>query len=113
MKKNYDEGCTMEGMYHLMQRAKYTNSFYAANKWYSELGLTYSQIQNMPENIEEKLLANQMEFEDEMAYVKENGFRESTEWWDTTHNTIYDMENKKIWVTVHERYEEGPHEFCL
>lgn len=25
-----------------------------------------------------------------------------TKFWDTVHNTIYDMENKKMWITVHE-----------
>lgn len=113
LKENYDEGNTMEGMYHLMQRVKYTNSYYVANGWYSELGLTYEQMQNVSEEAEAYLQMEQEEFEEELKYIKENGFRETTEWWDTTHNTIYDIENKKIWVTVHERYEEGPHEFAL
>lgn len=113
LKENYDEGNSMEGMYRLMQRAKYTNAFNASNKWYSEFGYTYSQILELPENAEENLLSMQKEYEEEMKYVKENGFRETTEWWDTTHNTTYDIANKKIWVTVHERYEEGPHEFSL
>ena len=113
LQENYDEGNTMEGMYQLMQRAKYTNSYYASNKWYSEQGLTYSQILELPENAEEALIPTQEEFEQEKEYVKKNGLRETTEWWDTTHNTIYDIENKKIWVTVHERYEEGPHEFNM
>ena len=113
LQENYDEGNTMEGMYQLMQRAKYTNSYYASNKWYSEQGLTYSQILELPENAEEALIPTQEEFEQEKEYVKKNGLRETTEWWDTTHNTIYDIENKKIWVTVHERYEEGPHEFSI
>ena len=113
LQENYDEGNTMEGMYQLMQRAKYTNSYYASNKWYSEQGLTYSQILELPDNAEEALIPTQEEFEQEKEYVKKNGLRETTEWWDTTHNTIYDIENKKIWVTVHERYEEGPHEFNM
>lgn len=113
LKDNYDEGSTMEGMYRLMQRVKYTDSNVASNKWYSEGGLTYSQIQNAGPKEDEDLKQKQKEFEEEMEYVKENGFREKTEWWDTTHNTTYDIENKKIWVTVHERYEEGPHEFTL
>ena len=111
LRENYEEGNTMEGMYRLMQRARYTNTYSASNKWYSELGFTYSQIQEMPENMEETLLPAQIEFEDELEYIKENGLRESTEWWDTTHNSIYDISNRKLWVTLHERYEEGPHEF--
>lgn len=113
LKDNYDEGNTMEGMYKLMQRVRYTNSYKASNKWYSDLGLTYSQIQNIGDEADAALEALEKEFEQEQEYVKENGFRESSEWWDTVHNTIYDIKNKKIWVTLHERYEEGPHEFSL
>ena len=113
LKENYDEGRTMEGMYKLMQRVRYTNLYNAANKWYSELGLTYSQIQNPSDKIDEMLLSMQKEYEDELKYIEENGLRENTEWWDTVHNTIYDIANNKIWVTVHERYEEGPHEFSI
>lgn len=113
LKDNYDEGCSMEGMYHLMQRVKYTNSYYADNKWYSELGLTYSQIQEHSEKIDERLLSLQAEYEDELKYIEENGLRENTEWWDTTHNSIYDINNGKLWVTVHEHYEKEPHEFSF
>ena len=113
LKEHYGEGNTMEGMYRLMQRVRYTNEYIAANKWYSDLGLTKEQLQNVGEEVDAYLQMTQMEFEEELEYVKENGFRETTDWWDTTHNTTYDMENKKIWVTVHERYEEGPHEFKL
>ena len=111
LREHYDEGNTMSGMYGLMQRVKYSNTFYASNHWYSELGLTYSQILQLPEGMEELLLSYQMEFEAELEYIRENGFRESSEWWDTAHNSIYDIHNGKLWVTVHERYEEGPHEF--
>ena len=113
LKENYGEGNTMEGMYHLMQRAKYTNSYIASNKWYSECGLTYSQIQNASKELDDELMNTQKEFEQEQEYIKEHGLRESTQWWDTTHNTTYDIQNKKIWVTVHERYDENPHEFFI
>lgn len=113
LKDNYDEGNTMEGMYQLMQRAKYTNAFNASNKWYSEFGYTYSQIQNPTPEMDEKLLDTENEYKEEQKYIKENGLREKTEWWDTTHNCIYDINNKKLWVTVHERYDEKPHEFSI
>ena len=111
LRENYEEGNTMEGMYRLMQKVRYTNSYCTSNGWYSELGLTYEQLQNVSEEAKAYLEMEQAEFEEEQKYVKENGFREVTEWWDTTHNTVYDINNGKIWVTVHERYEEGPHEF--
>ena len=101
----------MEGMYHLMQRVRYTNSYDASNGWYSELGLTYDQLQNVSEDAEAYLQQQQAEYDEELEYMKENGLREITEWWDTTHNSVYDINNGKLWVTVHERYEEGPHAF--
>ena len=111
--ENYNEGKTMEGMYSLMQRVKYTNSYYTSNGWYSELGLTYEQLQNVSEEAKAYLQMSQEEFEDELEYVKKNGLRETTEWWDTVHNSIYDIKGGKLWVTVHERYEEGPYEFIF
>ena len=113
LEENYDEGNTMEGMYSLMQRVKYTNSYYVSNGWYSEQGLTYEQLQNITREDEANLQMEQAEFEDELEYIKENGFRETTEWWDTTHNSIYDINNGILWVTVHERYDEGPCEFSF
>lgn len=113
LREHYDEGNTMEGMYHLMQRVKYTNLYCASNGWYSELGLTYEQLQNVSEESKYYLQMMQMEFVDELEYIKENGFRENTDWWDTTHNSIYDINNGKLWITVHERYEEKPHKFTI
>ena len=116
LKENYDEGNTMEGMYQLMQRAKYSNMYYASNKWYSELGFTYSQIQEMPENnfdMESMLTQMQEELEEEMEDVKANGYKEQTSWWTTSHTSVYDINSKKMWVTVRERYEEEPHEFAF
>ena len=115
LSENYDEGNTMEGMYHLMQRAKYSNMFDPANKWYSELGFTYAEIREITEDGDEemdkvmKLL--QEAFENELEYVKENGFREETSFWTTSHTSVYDINNRKMWITVRERYEEEPHEF--
>lgn len=53
------------------------------------------------------------EFAKELKYVKKNRFRETTEWWDTTHNSTYDIKNGKLRLTVHERYVESPHEFSF
>ena len=43
---NYDEGSTMEGMYNLMKRVRYTNSYYVSSKWYSEKEIIY-KIKNL------------------------------------------------------------------
>ena len=115
LKENYDEGSTMEGMYQLMQRAKYSNMFDPDKKWYSELGLTYPRIQEIlrdgDEGTDKMMKILQEAFAHELEYVKENGFREKTDFWTTSHTTVYDIKNLKMWITVRERYEEAPHEF--
>ena len=117
LKENYDEGSTMEGMYQLMQRAKYSNMFDPAKKWYSELGFTYAEIREITEDGDEemdKVMKRLQEaFENELEYVKEHGFREETNFWTTSHTSVYDINNRKMWITVRERYEEGPHEFTF
>lgn len=117
LRENYDEGSTMEGMYHLMQRAKYSNGYYADNKWYSELGFTYSQIQEITEDnnydVNRMMLLLQDEFEEELEEVKANGYKEKTNWWTTSHTSVYDINNRKLWITVRERYEETPNEFVF
>ena len=115
LSENYDEGNTMEGMYHLMQRAKYSNMFEPSNKWYSELGFTYAEIRKITEDGDEEMdkVMEQLQeaFKNELEYVKENGFREETSFWTTSHTSVYDINNRKMWITVRERYEEEPHEF--
>ncbi|MCQ2436599.1 MAG: linear amide C-N hydrolase [Clostridia bacterium] len=113
LRDNYDEGSTMDGMYHLMQRVKFTNFYFASNKWYSDLGLTYEQLQNVGDEADAYLQIQQAEYEDELKYIEENGLRETTEWWITVHTAVYDIKNGKLWVTVRERYDEGPHEFFI
>lgn len=113
LKENYSEGNSMEGMYKLMQRVKYSNTYVSSKKWYSELGFTYEQIQNADESMEEALKEMEKSFEEEMKYVKENGYRETTSWWTTSHTSVYDIKNKKMWITIRERYDEKPVEYEL
>lgn len=113
-----ESGESMESMWELMKRVSYTNSYNAENKWYSDHALTYGifyseipQYQNFLDSIS---LSEQNAWAEEKAYIKQNGFREDTEWWDTTHNTIYDIANKKVWVTLHEGLLDSTiHKFCL
>lgn len=115
--EHYAEGGeSMEGMWNLMKRVRYTDSYIAENKWYSEHaatnGINYSDI---PQNIavlDSILEETEAEWMIEKEYVEQNGFRETTSWWDTTHNSVYDIKNKKLWVTIHEWYDQI-HEFSL
>ena len=94
-----------------LKMVRYSNLYdYPKYKWYSEYSsyIPYSMM-NDEENIN-KLNAifeeDAGEWQEELEYVKEHGLREESEWWDTANNTIYDIRNKKVWVTVHEWYDQ-------
>ena len=104
----------MEGMYQLMQCAKYSNTYRASSGWYSELGFSYAELQEIAKDTSDmnKLMKRIEEaFESEMEDVKVNGYKEETNWWTTSHTSVYDINNRKLWVTVRERYDEEPYEF--
>lgn len=116
LKEHYAEGSVnMESMWNLMKRVRYTNSYLAANKWYSEIaplaGIPYSEISSYQSNLDSYLISQEEEWMVEKAYVEQNGLREETEWWDTAHNSIYNIRDKKLWVTIHE--QNTIHNFSL
>ena len=114
LREHYDEGSTMEGMYQLMQRVKYSNTYNASGGWYSELGFTYAELQEIaknPADMDKTMKLVQEGFEEELEDVKANGYKAETNWWTTSHTSVYDISNLKLWVTVREHYEEAPHEF--
>ena len=107
LKEHYNEGGeSMEGMWNLMERVRYTNTFDANNKWYSEIAsdgnIIHSEIPQYQSILDSALYSVQNAWAEEKADIKQHGFRKDTQWWDTAHNTIYDIANKKIWVTLHE-----------
>lgn len=115
----YDEGGeSMDGMWKLMQRVRYTDTYYVENKRYSEiasaLDIKYSEIGANIDFLDRILLVMETAFDSELEYVKQNGFHRNTRFWDTAHNTIYDIANKKMWVTVHENLKDNQiHTFDL
>lgn len=115
LKENYElGGKSMQGMFDLMKMVRYTNTYkYPDYKWYSELvgsgNVSYTQIQNDPKIkplLNDTLKSISSSWEEELEYIEKNGFRERTSWWDTNHNSIYDIRNKKLWVTVREWYDK-------
>ena len=117
LSEHYAEGGTsMEGMRNLMQRVRYTNSYYAHNKWYSEIAASYG-IANRDIPLYNGTLDNILEEQEaewivEKEYVEKNGLRAETPWWDTSTNSVYDIKNKILWITLHERYDQK-YEFRL
>lgn len=108
-------GQSMQGMFDLMKMVRYTNLYkYPEYKWYSELvgpnQVSYTQIINEPEIkplLDATLADIKTNWAEELKYIEKNGFRAETIWWDTTHNSIYDIRNKQLWVTVHEWYDKA------
>lgn len=116
LKEHYAEGgVSMEGMWNLMKRVKYTNAYLAENKWYSEIaplfGIPYSEIASYQSILDDYLISEEEEWMVEKAYIDQNGLREETEWWDSVHNSIYNIRDKKLWVTLHE--QNTIHRFSL
>ena len=115
--EHYAEGGTsMEGMWNLMKRARYTDSYYAKNKWYSEIaavyGINYKDIPSNYDTLDRILEEQEAEWIVEKEYVERNGLRADTPWWDTSSNSVYDIKNKVLWVTLHEWYDKR-YEFKL
>lgn len=114
LEKNYAlGGQSMQGMFELMQMVRYTNMYKSENKWYSEFvspgEVSYAEIKNNPETkplLDKQLAETEEAWAKELKYIEENGFRAETGWWDTTHNSTYDIRSKKLWVAVHEWYDK-------
>ena len=107
LQENYDEGDSVVGMRTLMQRVKYSNAYNYSNYpvWYSE-----SMPQSMIKNQDSPEFATYVEAFDAIRkdywnYVT-NDIRNpaNNAFWHTTHNSVYDMSNKMLRVTVQEDY---------
>ena len=117
LEDNYDMGGTsMQSMWELMKKARYTNLYdYPTHIWYSELSSSkypYSKLEQNKESIEAELSVIAKIWETEKKRIEESGLPETTSFWDTAHNSIYDIRNKKLWVTVHE-WDSKRQEFNL
>lgn len=111
LKENYGMGGeSMRGMWNLMRMVRYSNQYdFPKYKWYSEYSLYFPYSTIGDEDVRgmlDAMLAEQAEeWPEELEYVGAHGFREDSDWWDTVHNSIYDIRNGKLWVTVHEWYD--------
>lgn len=110
LKQNYDEGSSFEGMWNLLQRVKYSNA-YEMNKtddWYSEF-LPQTTLKSLPngrlegENLE---AFNKVKEEYWEAINNEQRNPANLSYWITTHNSTFDISEKKLRVTVQEKYDK-------
>lgn len=113
--ENYAEGGeSMEGMYNLLKRVRFSQAYDANVKpfWTTEWLMNQYRWDE-----DETVILADPKVQYDLALYKhfmETGQynREDGLWW-TTHNSIYDISEKKLWITIREQYGQKPHEFKL
>lgn len=115
LKENYAMSDGMDGMWHLMAKVRYSNAYRRSISpvWYSE-NLAQSVI-NDPDpavledaaNSVSSLIADYWN-----AIIADNRAPANPAFWHTTHNSVYDMNERKLRVTVQEDYTKY-YEFYL
>lgn len=109
LKENYAEGDTMVGMRNLMARVKYSNAYNYSNDpvWYSE-----AIPQSILKDRDAEIFAEYAEGFENIAkdywnYITNDKRNPAnTKFWHTTHNSIYDIENRTLRLTVQENYSD-------
>lgn len=115
LKENFAEGGeSMQGMWNLLRRVRFSQAYDPATTpfWKSEFyeGLPYT-IDTPLETIladstVQENLTNFKHYKETGEYTPEMGL------WYTEHNSTYDIQARKLWVTVHEDYDNH-YEFSL
>jgi len=109
LQENYAEGDSMVGMRNLMARVKYSNAYnYATDPlWMSEM-IPQSIIKANDPSVME-IFAEKLDNvrKDYWNYVS-NDLRSpaNKSFWHTTHNSVYDIENRILRLTVQENYSD-------
>ena len=119
LKANYNGGNTMEGMWELMKKVQYTQTYKVSTDpfWCSEY---YDVIPSFDEHpreywTKEKILEQEMpviEVEAYKVYEKTGEYDPKLNLWFTAHNSTFDIANRSLWVTIRENYEKH-YEFKL
>lgn len=106
LKENYNEGTSLAGMRNLMKRVKYSNAYnYSTEPWYSE-AIPQSVLKNGTEEEFNEYYAIFDNIRTDYWNYLSNDIRNpaSSSFWHTTHNSIYDIENKVLRITIQEDY---------
>ncbi len=115
LKANYDGGNTMQGMWELMKKVQYTQAYDESTEpfWCTEHidgvpggDITWTKEQLLQEAETQKMLNAYKVYEQTGEYNPADGM------WFTAHNSVYDIANRTLWVTVREKYEKH-YEFKL
>lgn len=115
LKENYAEGGeSMEGMWNLLKRVRFSQAYDPETKpfWKSEFyeGLPYTidtPLETiLADSVVQLNILNFKSYRETGKYTPEMGL------WYTEHNSTYDIKARKLWVTVHELYD-NKYEFEL
>ena len=107
LKENYAEGDSLVGMRSLMARVKYSNAYNYSTypAWYSEsIPQSIINDQESPEFAAYQIIFDNVR-KDYWNYIT-NNLRNpaNSTFWHTTHNSVYDIENRFLRITVQEDY---------
>lgn len=109
LKDNYNEGNTFEGMWNLLKRVEYSNAylFDTDNPWLSEyIPLSIRENKDSAEYNEAINLLDNIKKEYWVTRTKNMRTPSNPLFWQTTHNSTYDIKNKKLRVTIQENYDK-------
>lgn len=108
LKENYNEGSSFEGMWNLLQKVKYSKVYLFDKEveWHSEF-VPQSIIKsgNVKKFLEEYDIDSlRKNYWIARAYNDRN--TGNSMYWQTVHNSTYDIENRKLRVTIQENYNK-------
>lgn len=107
LKNYYDESSTFDGMWDLLKRVRFSNVYRYDNKqeFYSEMA-TQSLIKNQNSNEWKNMLnqLNQIKNNYWVTIADNLRSQDNILFWHTTHNSTYDIKNRKLRITIQEDY---------
>lgn len=111
--ENYAEGETMEGMWNLLKRVKFSQAYNSdlATCWKSEFLVNGSTIETPAEEIF-AIPTVQEDIANMQNYLQTGNYSPDMHLWFTVHNSTYDIAEKALWVTIREDYDHR-YEFKL
>lgn len=94
-------------MWNLLKKVKYSQTYLFDNVWYLEF-LTQSMIKNIDSdgNKDYLELINKLKQNYWIDRTYDNRVPANANYWLTTHNSTYDIEARKLRVTVQENYNK-------
>lgn len=113
LQDNIGEATSMLGMWQLLKRVRYSLAYDLDNTpfWaseYTDNGFTINTPVDSIKNSENVKRGAALY----KTFLQTGKYKLEDALWHTTHNSTYDIKNRKLWVTVHEDYDHR-YEFSL